>query len=239
MRNAFQSWSTKADDTQDRQLNWGLGRTVLRRSQNILWKCVDILKVSWGCKLIILGQFKFLVISYVAQRAADELRYSQGDHWIRNVSRQWKTYSTASSELWYLFSFFLHSTSSPVLNTNGRKKLIRIPLYFIMQWFWLLAVCYSIHHFAASWILLPNMDWYSVVGVCCRIWIDIRHLEFTAEYGLIFSSHGFHCRIWIENPSGCKLDMEAQRGIIKQKLKFCLSLTHILMRKKSVHLFQK
>ena len=38
-------------------------------------------------------------------------------------------------------------------------------------------------------------------------------MDFTAEYGLIFGSNGFYCRILIENPSGCKLDMEAQRGI--------------------------
>ena len=39
-------------------------------------------------------------------------------------------------------------------------------------------------------------------------------MDFTAEYGLIFGSYGFYCQIWIENPSGCKLDMEAERGII-------------------------
>ena len=54
-----------------------------------------------------------------------------------------------------------------------------------------------------SWSLLPNMDWYSVVGV------------YGYGYGLIFGSYEFCCWIWIENPSGCKLDMETQRGIME------------------------
>ena len=50
---------------------------------------------------------------------------------------------------------------------------------------------------------------------CCRLWIDNRQLEFTTDYGLIIGSYGFYYRLWIENPSGCKLVMAAQRGIIK------------------------
>ena len=42
-----------------------------------------------------------------------------------------------------------------------------------------------------------------------------RVMDFTAEYGLIIGSYGFYCRLWIENPSGCKLVLAAERGIIK------------------------
>ena len=41
-------------------------------------------------------------------------------------------------------------------------------------------------------------------------------LNFAADYGLIIGSYGFYYRLWIENPSGCKLVMAAQRGIIYQ-----------------------
>ena len=51
----------------------------------------------------------------------------------------------------------------------------------------------------------------------------------TAEYGLIFGSYGFYCRIWIENSSGCKLDMEAQRGINSYIIIIMLLYNHYIM----------
>ena len=57
---------------------------------------------------------------------------------------------------------------------------------------------------------------------CCRLWIDNRQLEFTTDYGLIIGSYGFYYRLWIENLSGCKLSLAAERGIISENLIFFL-----------------